>query len=69
MKDGSQVEVVNLDDTEVAFDGGEVLVGRDDVGRVEFCGREAGADDVDAVEIGFCPDLLGGRVGSSKQCR
>ena len=33
--DGAQVEVVGLDDPEVAFDVGEVLVGADHPGRVE----------------------------------
>ena len=56
VEDGSQVEVVDFDDAEVAFDVCEVLVGGDDAGRVQGFGGDAGADDVDAVEVGFGVD-------------
>jgi hypothetical protein len=35
VEDGSQVEVVDFDDAEVAFDSPEVLVCGDDTGRVK----------------------------------
>jgi hypothetical protein len=36
--DGAQVQVVGLDDAEVAFEAGQVLVGGDDGGGVELAG-------------------------------
>ena len=56
--DGAQVQVVDLDDAEVAFDVGEVLVGGDDPGGVELVGGHGGAEHVDAVQGGFGGDLV-----------
>jgi hypothetical protein len=41
--DGAQVQVVDLDDAEVAFDVGEVLVADDHLGRVQLGGVDVGA--------------------------
>lgn len=57
VKDGTQVEVVDFDDAEVAFDVGEVFVGGDDAGGVQGLGVSAGAEDVDSVESGLGVDL------------
>ena len=54
--DGPQVQVVGLDDAEVAFDVGEVLVALDDRGGVEGVGVDAGAQHVDAVQGGLGVD-------------
>jgi hypothetical protein len=59
VEDGPQIEVVDFDDSEVAFDVCEVLVGGDDAGRVQSFGGDAGADDVDAIEVRFGSDLFG----------
>ena len=59
--DRAQVQVVDLDGAEVAFDVGQVLVGGDDGGGVELVGGDAGAQHVDAVEGGFGVDLGRGR--------
>src|SRR5665811_1768609 len=48
--DRAEVEVVDLDGAEVAFDVREVLVGADHTGRVEGVVGDGGADDVDAVQ-------------------
>lgn len=58
VKVGAQVEVVDFDDAEVAFDVGKVFVGGDDSGGVQGLGVAAGADDVYSVESGFGVDLL-----------
>src|SRR4029077_7171735 len=57
--DGSQVQVVGLDDAEVAFDVGEVLVAFHHRGGVEALGVDAGAQHVDAVQLGFGVDAGG----------
>ena len=57
--DRSQVQVVGLDDAEVAFDVGEVLVAFHHRGGVEGVGLDAGAQHVDAVERGFGVDAGG----------
>jgi len=41
--DGPEVQVVDLDDAEVTFDVGEVLVADDHPGGVELVGGHAGA--------------------------
>ncbi len=61
--DGPQVQVVGLDDAEVAFDVGEVLVAVHHRGGVEGVGVDAGAQHVDAVQGGFGVDARPGRGG------
>ena len=41
-----------------AFDAGEILVSLDRVRGAEILGRHAGADDIDAVELGLRRDLI-----------
>ena len=53
---GSQVQNGGLDDGEVAFDIGEVSCSFDDPGGVEALGVDAGAQHVDAVQVGFGVD-------------
>ena len=53
---GRRVQIIGLDDAEVAFDVGEVLVAFDDPGGVEGVGVDAGAQHVDAVQVGFGVD-------------
>src|SRR5262249_17916343 len=53
---GAQVQVAGFDRPEVAFDAGQVLVGRYGAGGAELAGRDRGADDVDAVQGGLGVD-------------
>jgi len=55
--DRAQVQIVGLDEPEVAFDMGQVLVGGDHTGRIQGFGGHAGADHVDAVQEGLRLDL------------
>ena len=41
------------------FDSGEILVGLNRVRGAEVLSRHAGADDIDAVELGLGRDLIG----------
>ena len=54
--DRAQVDVVDLEVPEVAFDMGEGLVGIDDTGCVEVGLFDRGAQHIDPVEGGFVGD-------------
>src|SRR5664280_3189214 len=56
--DGAQVQVDALQGAEVAFDPGQGLVGRHDLGGVHLLGADGGADDVDPVQGGLGGDLV-----------
>ena len=58
VEDGPQVQVVGFDVPEVPFDVFEVLVGGHHSGRVEFAGRDRGAEHVEPVQGGLGVDLV-----------
>ena len=51
VKDGPQVEVIDLDDTEITFDISEVFVRGDNSGGVQGLGVSTGADDVEPPRV------------------
>jgi hypothetical protein len=54
--DRPDFEIDGFDRSEGAFDAGQIFVGLDRFASVEVLGRDAGPDDIDAVEAGLFLD-------------